>query len=118
MTNSATVSRWSEMEIDKPMPQITRRRIIGEKGMISHVTLEAGCVVPMHSHLNEQFSCILSGRLRFTIEVEGRTEDMTVGEGETMHLPPHVPHAAEALEETVVLDVFVPPSEGTGIDRK
>ena len=41
-----------------------------------------------------------------------------VGPGEVLHLPSNCPHSAEALEETVVLDIFSPPSERTGIDPR
>ncbi len=95
-----------------------RRRVIGEKAMISHITLRRGFVVPTHAHENEQFSAVLTGRLRFGIGVDGGARrDITVGPGEVIHLRSNVPHSAEALEDTVVLDIFSPPSQRTGIDR-
>ena len=81
--------------------------------MISHVLLHVGCVVPVHAHVNEQFSCVLSGRVRFTLAGEERV----LGAGSVLHLPSCAPHGAEALEESVVLDVFAPPSATTGVDR-
>lgn len=115
----AGVYRWSELGADRPMALLERRRVIGQKAMLSHVRLERGCFVPTHAHENEQFACILSGRLRFGVGAEGSPERrmVDVGAGEVMHLPPGVPHSAEALEDTVVLDIFSPPSERTGIDR-
>lgn len=109
---------WHELPIDVPMALLERRRVVGEKVMISHITLHKGCRVPTHSHENEQMSCILSGRLRFGLGAEGSPDrrEVTLGPGEVLHLPSNVPHSAEALEETVVLDVFAPPSVGTGID--
>lgn len=112
--------RWTELEIDTPMALLERRRVIGAQAMISHVTLRKGCFVPTHAHANEQFACILSGRLHFVLGDEDSPEryERIVGGGEMMHLPANVPHSAEALEETVVLDVFSPPSATTGIDRR
>jgi len=109
---------WSSLPVDSPMALLERRRVIGEKVMISHVTLHKGCKVPTHAHENEQMSCILSGKLRFGLGAEGSLEwrEVTLGAGEVLHLPSNVLHSAEALEETVVLDVFAPPSVGTGID--
>lgn len=114
----ATHHRWTELPKDSPMAMLERRRVIGEKVMISHVTLHKGCSVPTHAHENEQVSCIISGRLRFGLGAEGSAErrEVTLGPGEVIHLPSNVPHSADALEETVVLDVFAPPSAGTGID--
>jgi hypothetical protein len=37
--------------------------------------------------------------------------------GQTMAIPPFAPYCATALERTVVLDLFSPPSERTGLDR-
>ena len=115
---SARHFRWDTLPRDQPMPKIDRRRIIGEKMMISEVLLQKGCRVPTHAHDNEQFACVVSGRMRFGIGAEGSAEryEVTLGEGEVLHLPPRVPHAAEAIEESVVLDIFAPPSERTGVD--
>ena len=119
-SNRAMVYRWGELESDEPMALLSRKRVIGEQAMISRVVLQEGCVVPRHAHENEQFACILSGCLKF--ELDGQTgtgkETVVVKAGELIHFPSNVAHAAEALEETVVLDVFSPPSETTGIDRK
>ena len=116
----AKVHRWSELTTDRPMNLLERQRIIGENAMLSRVTLKRGCLVPTHSHENEQFACILSGKLKFGIGAEGSKErkDVVVGAGEVLHLPSRVPHSAEAIEDTVVLDIFSPPSEKTGIDRR
>jgi quercetin dioxygenase-like cupin family protein len=110
---------WKDLPFDQPMERLERRRVIGAQAMISRVTLYQGCDVPMHAHANEQFTCILSGRLRFEVAdgPNGARRLLTVSEGEVLHLPSNVPHGAFAELDTVVLDVFSPPSEGTGIDH-
>lgn len=110
--------RWDELPADAPMALLERRRVIGERAMISHVTLFAGCFVPTHRHANEQITCVISGRLRFQIGDGDDQETVVVSEGEVLHLPSGVSHSAEAEVETVVLDVFSPPSETTGIDGR
>lgn len=100
------------------MPLLERRRVIGERAMISHVTLHQGCFVPTHRHDNEQITCVLRGRLQFEVGDGDESRTLIVSEGEVLHLPSGVPHSAEALLETVVLDVFSPPSETTGIDGR
>ncbi|MFY9345304.1 MAG: cupin domain-containing protein [Planctomycetota bacterium] len=109
-----TVVPWSRLPHDAPMPRLERRRLVGSEAMISHVTLHAGCEVPVHAHANEQFSCVLSGRVRFLL-ADG---ERTLGPGEVIHLPSHAPHGAHAVETAVVLDVFAPPSAATGIDGR
>jgi quercetin dioxygenase-like cupin family protein len=110
--------RWEDLETDRPMEKIVRRRLIGEKAMLSHVSLEAGCEVATHSHENEQWAILLEGRLQFGLgEPEGSEfRTVVVKAGEVLHLPSGLPHTATALEDTVVIDVFSPPSEMTGID--
>ncbi len=106
--------------MDSPMPLLERRRVIGKRAMISQLTLKKGCSVPTRQHENEQFACVLSGRIRFGLGAEGSPQrrEVVLEAGAVLHLPAHVPHSADALEETVVLDVFSPPSETTGIDRE
>ena len=110
--------RFADLPIDRPMDLLERRRVVGEKMMISEVRLKLGCRVPSHSHENEQICVVLEGALRFGLGREGSAEHRTVdvAAGELVTLPSNVPHSAEALADTRVLDVFSPPSATTGID--
>jgi quercetin dioxygenase-like cupin family protein len=110
----AVATPWSELPHDAPMALLERRRVIGTEAMISHVTLHRGCNVPMHAHVNEQFSCVLSGKVRFAL-ADG---ERVLGAGDVLHLPSHAPHGAYAIETAVVLDIFAPPSTTTGIDDR
>jgi quercetin dioxygenase-like cupin family protein len=73
--------------------------------MVARVLLKKGGVVPLHSHHNEQFTYILEGALKFWID----NRVIVVKAGEVLTIPPHMPHRAEAMEDTVDLDVFTPP---------
>jgi len=118
MSRDAHAYRWSDLTKETPMGKLSRRRIRGERVMLAEVVLEKGCFVPTHAHENEQISCLLTGKLRFGIGNDGPDQEMLVLEaGQVLHLPSNVPHSAEALETTRVLDVFSPVSETTGIDR-
>lgn len=117
-TCDAVLSRWDDLESDEPMALLSRKRVIGEKAMISRVVLKKGCLVPRHAHEDEQFACIIAGALEFTIGDGSQPRVITARSGEVMHLPSNIPHAAKAHEDTVVLDIFSPPSETTGIDRQ
>ncbi len=79
--------------------------------MVALIKLKKGCVVPMHSHHHEQISSILSGALMFRIGKPGEIVEKVVRAGEVLLLPGHVPHSAEALEDTENLDFFAPPRE-------
>jgi|TARA_B110000438_G_C15502889_1_gene516483 quercetin dioxygenase-like cupin family protein len=99
---------WESIPIEELNPLLSRRLITGEKGMLAHVYLKKGAVVPLHSHENEQFTYILEGALKFLIG-EDKSEEIIVRVGEVLHLPSNVPHEAEAIEDTLDLDIFVPP---------
>jgi quercetin dioxygenase-like cupin family protein len=120
MPTSAPIYRWADLAADRPLAGLERRRVIGRNMMISHVSLQRGCLVPTHQHENEQIACVLSGSLRFGLGAEGSADrrEVIVRGGEVLHLPSDLPHSAEAMEDTVVLDLFSPPSERTGIDRR
>ncbi|MEZ6317620.1 MAG: cupin domain-containing protein [Phycisphaerales bacterium] len=111
-----TVHALAKLPPDNPMLGVTRQRIMGANAVVARITLDAGTVVPVHRHPNEQISVMVSGRMRFTLGEHGERIE-TLGPGEALHIPPDAPHGAEALETCVVLDVFSPPSEKTGIDR-
>ena len=101
---------WEQMPREQVSPMLDRRLITGERLMLAHVYLKKGCIVPKHSHHNEQVTYILEGELKFWIgEDEG--EVVHVKAGEVLHIPPHVPHKAEALEDTLDVDIFDPPRE-------
>jgi quercetin dioxygenase-like cupin family protein len=114
----ASLYHWDTLPRDVPMPLLERQRVIGEQMMMSRIVLRQGCQVPMHAHANEQMSYVLSGKLRFGLQDQGNTPRyVDVGPGEVLLLPTQVQHSALALEETVVLDVFSPPSQTTGVDH-
>jgi unsaturated pyranuronate lyase len=102
--------RWSDMPRERVTDEIDRRVITGERMMLAHVYLKKGSVVPRHSHENEQLTYILEGALRFKIGPEG-SEVIVVRAGEVLVIPSNVPHEAEALEDTLDVDVFNPPRQ-------
>ena len=96
--------RWDEIALDKVTEMISRKIVTGEREMLAQIYLKRGALVPMHSHESEQMTYILQGALK--VVVDG--EEITVREGEVLHVPSGVPHQAEALEDTFELDVFSP----------
>ena len=89
---------------------LSRRLITGERMMLAQVYLDKGCIVPRHSHENEQLTYILEGSLRFWIGEDGE-EELVIRAGQVLHIPSNVPHMAEALEDTLDVDVFSPPRQ-------
>ena len=108
MADAVRLFRWDEMPKEKVTDSLSRRLVTGERIMLAHVYLDKGCIVPRHSHENEQITYILEGALRFHIGEDGEQE-VIVRAGEVLHIPSHVPHMAEALEDTLDVDIFAPP---------
>lgn len=105
--SEAQLYDWSVVETEQMNPLIARQVIHGDRTTVARILLKAGAFVPEHSHENEQVSMIVSGSLKF--QVAGR--DQVVRAGQTLRIPPHVPHAATAEEDCVAIDVFSPRRE-------
>jgi quercetin dioxygenase-like cupin family protein len=96
---------WSDVELETLTPLLGRQLIVGHELMAARVLLKKGCIVPLHSHVNEQLTYILDGALKFWID----GKEIVVRSGEVLTIPPGMPHKAEALVDTVDLDIFHPP---------
>jgi quercetin dioxygenase-like cupin family protein len=107
---SVTWYRWEEIPRETVSPMLDRKLISCQRMMIAQVFLKKGCIVPKHSHENEQITYILEGALRFWIG-EDQSQELIVRAGEVLTIPSNVPHKAEALEDTLDLDVFDPPRQ-------
>jgi quercetin dioxygenase-like cupin family protein len=105
---------WESLEIEEMTPLIGRRLIYTEKQMLAHVYLKQGAIVPAHDHINEQLTYIISGALRFWIGEHADNPGDTyvdVRAGEVLVIPSSVRHRAEALEDTLDVDIFNPPRQ-------
>lgn len=103
---------WSAIPPEPLNPLLTRQFVSGAEAMISRLVLTKGCLVPRHSHPNEQISTIVSGALKFLLgEDEANLREEVVRAGEILVIPGNLPHSAEALEDTVNIDVFAPPRQ-------
>ena len=102
-----SLQSWNSLPPEQLNPLLTRQFITGKQCMLARIVLLKGCVVPEHSHPNEQLAFILEGALRF--EIAGETH--TVRAGEVLVIPANIPHSAVALEDTIDFDVFAPPRQ-------
>jgi quercetin dioxygenase-like cupin family protein len=107
---AVTFFRWDDMPWEQVTDKLKRKLVTGDQMMLAHVWLDKGCVVPKHSHHNEQLTYIVSGALHFWIG-EDQKEEVVVRAGEVLHIPSNVPHKAVALEDTLDVDIFSPPRQ-------
>ena len=98
---------WKDVEREEMNPLLYRQLIVGQEVMLARILLKKGCIVPWHSHVNEQLSSIFEGALKFWID----GKEIVVRAGEVLVIPPNMPHKAEALEDTLAIDTFHPPRE-------
>ncbi|MGA8765340.1 MAG: cupin domain-containing protein [Candidatus Sulfotelmatobacter sp.] len=96
---------WRTIALEDLNPLLQRQIVVGQEIMLARVLLKKGCIVPEHSHHNEQLTYVLEGELKFWID----GKEIVVNAGEVLCIPAHMPHKAEAMEDTVDLDVFTPP---------
>src|SRR5262252_9468338 len=81
-TATVRLHRWDEIALEKVTEMLSRKIVTGEREMLAQVYLKRGCLVPMHTHEAEQMTYVLQGALKFLI----RGEDITVREGEVLHI--------------------------------
>lgn len=98
---------WNQVEEEQMNPLVSRKAIHTQNLTIARLHLQQHAVVAEHSHMNEQVTMIERGALKFFID-GGET---MVRAGESLIIPPHVPHGVEAVEDTVAVDVFSPRRE-------
>jgi quercetin dioxygenase-like cupin family protein len=96
---------WHTIPLEDLNPLLQRQFVVGQEIMVARVLLKKGCIVPEHSHHNEQLTYILDGALKFWID----GKEIVVHAGEVLCIPSNMVHKAEALVDTVDLDVFAPP---------
>jgi quercetin dioxygenase-like cupin family protein len=104
--------KWEEIRREKVTDDIGRRLFTGQRMMLAQVYLDKGAVVPWHSHENEQLTWVLEGALKFWLGEEGsEMREILVNAGDVLYIPSNVPHKAEALADTLDVDVFSPPRQ-------
>ncbi len=99
--------RWEEVVSERMNPTLSRQVIHGDTMTVARIHLKKGASVPAHSHHNEQISMVERGAVKFVLA----GVEKIVGPGEILTIPPHVPHSAEALEDSVAVDLFSPRRE-------
>ena len=96
--------RWDEIALEKVTEMLSRKIVSGDREMLVQSYVKRGCLVPMHAHDSEQMTYVLQGALKFFVG----GEEITVREGEVLHIPAGIAHQSEALEDTFELDLFSP----------
>lgn len=99
---------WNEVATEKLTGLASRQVLHTETMTVARLDLRKGAVVGRHSHVNEQISTVTRGVLRFEL---GDGQQVILHAGESLVIPPHLPHSVVAEEDTDVTDVFSPKRE-------
>jgi quercetin dioxygenase-like cupin family protein len=98
---------WEKIPAEQLDHNIVRRMIVGQKEMLVRWEFKKGALAACHRHPHEQVVMMVHGKLRLAVG----DDETIMGPQDIVVIPPQVPHEAEALEDTVVIDIFSPPRE-------
>jgi quercetin dioxygenase-like cupin family protein len=79
----------------------------GEKTLMGQFKIAKGSIIPNHSHPHEQTGVMISGKLRFNVD----EKIWDVETGDSWCLPGNIKHSVEAIEDSIVIEVFSPVRE-------
>ena len=85
-------------------PLVTRKVIHTEAMTIARLNIAKGAIVPAHQHVHEQCAMVEQGAMKFNLN----GQEIMVKAGQALAIPSGVPHGVEALEDSVVVDLFTP----------
>ena len=101
---------WAEVEEEQVNPSMKRRMVYGENIMVTKMRFKDGFVVPLHHHENEQVTEVISGTIRFWFGAD-KEQTMDLHAGETVVIPPNLPHEALMVGDVEETDTFSPPRQ-------
>ena len=99
--------KWDTVPAEQLANNTVRRMIVGANEMLVRWEFTRGALAARHSHPHEQMVVMVRGKLRLVVG----DDETVMGPDDIVVIPPQVPHEAEALEDTVVIDIFSPPRE-------
>ena len=106
----ATHYRWDDVTKEQLKPELARKLVSTERMMLAQVFLDQGCIVPKHSHENEQLTYILEGKLRFFLG-EDRSEVVDVARRRGAAHPVLAAAPGGSDRDTLDVDIFNPPRQ-------
>jgi quercetin dioxygenase-like cupin family protein len=98
------VHTWAQIKEDALNPLAGRKALHGKMITLARFRFDKGNQVAMHHHANDQITTVESGSVRFFTD----KEEMILKAGDMVLVPPDVPHGNEALEDTIIVEIFSP----------
>jgi quercetin dioxygenase-like cupin family protein len=101
---------WDTIPSEDVNPSMTRKIVSGEKLMIARIKFKDGFLVPLHSHIHEQVTQVISGSIRFWLG-ENKEQTMDLYPGDVVVIPSNLPHEALMIGEVEEIDTWAPPRQ-------
>ena len=101
---------WNEIQIEEVNPSMLRQIVSGEKLMIAKMKFKDGFLVPLHHHIHEQVTQVISGQMRFWFG-ENKEQVMDLFPGDVVVIPSNLPHEALMIGDVEETDTWSPPRQ-------
>lgn len=101
------VYKLNELIAKEIIPGFKGKFIHGKNSTLSFWEVEAGSILPEHSHHHEQTTQILEGKFKLTLA----GDEITCVPGTVVVIPANTPHKGEAITACKILDTFSPVRE-------
>ena len=96
--------KLEEIQVRQPFPGFKVRFVHSATMTFAHWTIEAGAVLPQHSHPHEQVATVIDGE--FELVIDG--ESCCLGPGSIGIIPSKALHSGRALTRCHIIDAFYP----------
>jgi quercetin dioxygenase-like cupin family protein len=101
---------WDNVPTEEVNSSMKRRIVTGEKLMIARMNFKDGFVVPLHHHIHEQVTQVVSGKMRFWFGAN-KEQVMDLSPGDVVVIPSDLPHEALMIGDVEEIDTWAPPRQ-------
>src|SRR5438045_8636595 len=98
---------WESVPTEEVTPSMHRKIVSGEKLMIAKMKFKDGLVVPLHHHVHEQVTQLVSGKMRFWFG-ENKEQTMDLFHGDVVVIPSNIPHEELMIVDVEEIDTWAP----------
>lgn len=101
---------WVNVPSEEVNPSMKRKIVSGEKLMIARMNFKDGFLVPLHNHVHEQVTQVVSGKMRFWFGAN-KEQTMDLNPGDVIVIPSNLPHEALMIGDVEEIDTWAPPRQ-------
>jgi quercetin dioxygenase-like cupin family protein len=99
---------WSQVVEEQVNPLASRKIIHSDTMTVVRRRLLKGAILRLHRHVEEQLTMVEDGEVR----IVAADEEQCLKTGDALAIPSNEPHSVEALQDSIVMDLFSRPVRG------